>query len=105
MREAGAIGPLVALLGAGPKSEATAHACAALANLSFDNPTNQDAIRNAGGVRPLMALLGASSDLTTYATGALANGASRQPQPALCALAATLAESRSRGFFLRFWLL
>jgi hypothetical protein len=75
MREAGAIAPLVALLGAGPKNEATSHACAALANLTFDNVLNQDAVRDAGGVRPLMALLGTSSDLTTYATGALANGA------------------------------
>ena len=75
MREAGAIAPLVALLGAGPKNEATSHACAALANLTFDNALNQDAVRDAGGVRPLMALLGTSSDLTTYATGALANGA------------------------------
>jgi hypothetical protein len=41
--------------------------------MSFENATNQTAIRDGGGVRPLVGLIGSSADLTAYASGALAN--------------------------------
>ena len=56
LAEAGAIPPLVAMLGS-PNAEMQAHAAGALAALSTDNADNQAAIARTGAVAPLCALV------------------------------------------------
>ena len=57
------MGPLVALLGQGPDSEATQHATTVVRFLTTNTGTlefgtaHQDEVRTAGGVAPLVALL------------------------------------------------
>ena len=69
----GGIKVVVALLDAGVA--ATKSAAMTMERLSFENDTNQDAIREAGGIAPLVALLGAGSDSEAAgdAAGALRN--------------------------------
>ena len=69
----GGIKVVVALLDAGVA--ATKSAAMTMERLSFENDTNQDAIREAGGIAPLVALLGAGadSDAARCAAGALRN--------------------------------
>ena len=69
----GGIKVVVALLDAGVA--ATKRAAMTMERLSFENDTNQDAIREAGGIAPLVALLGAGadSDVARCAAGALWN--------------------------------
>ena len=90
IREAGAIPLLVQVLRASPARDAdgawelTSQACAALANLCFEDTENADLVRAEGGVTALMGVLGTSTDISTFASAALANIAN--PLPRLSAL-------------------
>ena len=72
--QAGAIPPLVALLGAGPESAAATKAAGALFNLAA-NDTNKMAILSAGAIPPLVALLRARPDteVAENSSGAMNN--------------------------------
>ena len=57
--EANGIPYMVQLLGSGPQHPAATDAAATLTNMSTDDPSTQDAVREAGGIRPLIAFLSA----------------------------------------------
>ena len=58
---AGAIAPLVALLGSGTDGQKE-KAAAALCNLAYKHAQNQTSIAQAGGITPLVALLRGGTD-------------------------------------------